>query len=258
MVPPPARVTLACNFMPPSMNMCYRIFNGKIVLQQAARNFRDRVRRCCRGKSKIKGLVYLNVRFHWKDHRRRDVDNFLKALLDATKNILFEDDVKVVQLRASKVLGMKDRANGFEMVVSAIPPGCTVGQLEQPVLVAARDPRATVVRCAFPVPSVNTYYRMYRRRITIPAKVRKFRQLVAEQCANRPKILGDVRVAVRFYWQNRRHRDLDNHMKALLDATKDILFEDDCKVMQLTATKATGMKKRETGFEIVITPDIVV
>jgi Holliday junction resolvase RusA-like endonuclease len=61
------------------------------------------------GKPKILGKVKLEVEFHFKDNRRRDVDNYLKVLIDALKDNLFEDDYLIWEINAKKFPGTEDK-----------------------------------------------------------------------------------------------------------------------------------------------------
>jgi len=79
--------------------------------------FKQKVRHACAGKKKITGTVRVYIRLHWQTKRRRDLDNFFKALFDATKDILFEDDDKVIEIIARKDIGQKTKPDGFEMAV---------------------------------------------------------------------------------------------------------------------------------------------
>jgi len=71
-------------------------------------------------------------------------------------------------------------------------------------------------------PTVNSYYSKTQRGVYISKKGRQFRDLCAGECVqqNAYGLLIDTRlqVDVILYPPDRRIRDLDNYMKALLDA----------------------------------------
>ena len=87
-------------------------------------------------------------------------------------------------------------------------------------------------------PTVNSYYVKTRNGIFISKSGRKYRDALAESvneqlgafCA----LTSSLLVEVELYPPDRRKRDLDNYMKALLDAcTKAGFWEDDSLIDQL-------------------------
>lgn len=48
------------------------------------------------------GDVTLNVMFYYGDNRKRDIDAYLKILLDSMSGIVYEDDCQVTELHAFK------------------------------------------------------------------------------------------------------------------------------------------------------------
>lgn len=101
---------------PPSANVYYRNFHGRMVLSKEGRAFRDVVKAKCSGCKKILGTVTIAIIFRFKDQRRRDLDNYFKAVIDATKDILFEDDCMVEQIHSKKLTGCSSDF-GFDMIV---------------------------------------------------------------------------------------------------------------------------------------------
>lgn len=86
-------------------------------------------------------------------------------------------------------------------------------------------------------PSVNTYYRNFRGHMVLSAKGREFKTAVAEYVAehNIPKY-GDSRLRITIILQPRDKRkfDIDNRIKATLDALQGAgVFDDDWQVDQL-------------------------
>lgn len=88
-------------------------------------------------------------------------------------------------------------------------------------------------------PTVNSYYVKNRAAVYISPKGKNFRDDVAEaimQQAPDAHIPEDDRIMMEvvLFPPDKRKRDLDNHMKALLDAmTKVGLWEDDSQIDQL-------------------------
>jgi len=54
-------------------------------------------------KRKTNGDVYLEIEVCLPDRRRRDVDNFLKPILDSLEGIVYEDDSQVRGLYIAKI-----------------------------------------------------------------------------------------------------------------------------------------------------------
>ena len=68
-------------------------------------------------------------------------------------------------------------------------------------------------------PSVNTYWRTWQGRIIVSSPGRKYREAVMTHCSQqgiRP-MLGRLHLAAWVHPPDRRRRDLDNVLKALLD-----------------------------------------
>lgn len=86
-------------------------------------------------------------------------------------------------------------------------------------------------------PSVNTYWRMFRGRMVISPHGREYRTAVAEQvmlqrCAMRWTV--PLRVTIEAWRPDRRKRDLDNLLKAAIDALAHAgVFEDDAQIVDL-------------------------
>lgn len=91
---------------PPSVNTYWRTFRGRMILSAKARQYRQDVIASLRpdpdSRSTIRPLTCLlavTVSMHPPDKRRRDVDNYAKALLDAMKYAgIYEDDSQIVTL----------------------------------------------------------------------------------------------------------------------------------------------------------------
>jgi crossover junction endodeoxyribonuclease RusA len=99
-------------------------------------------------------------------------------------------------------------------------------------------------------PSVNTYWRNFNGRVLISAKGREYRKAVADQVwiqRAAKHIDYAVKVEIKAYRPDRRRRDLDNLLKALLDSmTHAGVMEDDALIEDLRvywADEVGGMVK---------------
>jgi crossover junction endodeoxyribonuclease RusA len=87
-------------------------------------------------------------------------------------------------------------------------------------------------------PSVNSYWRTYQGRMIISEAGRKYRVAVAEQVLmqNRGKknTVGPVKVVIEAYRPDKRRRDLDNLLKAVLDSLGHAgIYVDDSLIVDL-------------------------
>ncbi|MBP7748461.1 MAG: RusA family crossover junction endodeoxyribonuclease [Phycisphaerae bacterium] len=86
---------------PPSVNHYYRRVGPRTLISRAGREFRRRVARilAARRLSPAQGRLAVTVEVYPPDRRRRDIDNLLKAVLDACQHGgAFPDDSRIVWL----------------------------------------------------------------------------------------------------------------------------------------------------------------
>ena len=94
-------------------------------------------------------------------------------------------------------------------------------------------------------PSVNTYWRMFRNRMIISAKGREYRKAVEQILADELIIVRHkpLRVEIEVFRPDRRKRDLDNLLKAPLDAmTYCKVWDDDSQIHELSIRWGDGIK----------------
>lgn len=86
-------------------------------------------------------------------------------------------------------------------------------------------------------PSVNNYWRMWQGRMVISTEGRKYRTAVAEQVLiqkGAKHFANKVKVTIAAYRPDERKRDLDNLLKAVLDALCHAgVYEDDSLIVDL-------------------------
>jgi len=88
---------------PPSVNHYWRsIGPGRVVISKAGRDYRQQVWALARetGQPKLSGRLAVTIAATMPDRRGRDIDNVLKALLDAlTHGGAWQDDKQIDDLR---------------------------------------------------------------------------------------------------------------------------------------------------------------
>lgn len=91
-----------------------RTKNWERAVRYSARRFAD---------EPMTGPLCVTLMFYRQDHRRCDVDNLSKAILDALNGVAYEDDAQIVQLHLWRLV---DNENPRVQVrIEEIP--CTAG-----------------------------------------------------------------------------------------------------------------------------------
>lgn len=75
-------------------------------------------RQAMAGRPPMTGDLAMTIQFVFPDHRRRDIDNSAKLVLDGCNGIVFEDDSQVVDLHLTKKVDKK--APGIYVTVEAV------------------------------------------------------------------------------------------------------------------------------------------
>ena len=88
---------------PPTVNTYWRHLRKyhRTIISKAGRRYKDEVRAALanQGATKLKGRIALRIIAYMPDKRKRDLDNILKALLDALSPHLYEDDSQIDEIR---------------------------------------------------------------------------------------------------------------------------------------------------------------
>jgi len=98
---------------PPTVNSYWRNFNGRMIISKQGRDYRKAVADQAliqRANKHLDHAVRVEIRAYRPDRRRRDLDNLLKATLDAMTHAgVIEDDALIEDLRiywAEEIGGM--------------------------------------------------------------------------------------------------------------------------------------------------------
>jgi len=96
---------------PPSVNHYYRRVGHKTLISRRGRAYREAVSELLATLKiePLNGPLNLSIGLFPPDRRKRDIDNFLKCLLDALQHAgVFHDDCQVIRLEISKNEPVKD------------------------------------------------------------------------------------------------------------------------------------------------------
>lgn len=94
---------------PPSLNHMYRRYGKQTVLSGEARAYKQEAAILSREiiDEPLTGRLSVTIRLY-RPAARGDIDNYLKALLDALNGILWQDDRQIVELHVYKLLDRED------------------------------------------------------------------------------------------------------------------------------------------------------
>jgi crossover junction endodeoxyribonuclease RusA len=108
------------NIRPISVNAMYRSVGRRVILSARGREFKKAAADAIQAAPNItliSGAVAVSIHFAFADARRRDVDNFAKAILDSLKGIMFNDDSDITELHMYKQL--RAPTNQIRIVVTS-------------------------------------------------------------------------------------------------------------------------------------------
>ena len=104
--------------------------------------------------------------------------------------------------------------------------------------------------------SVNKFYRSVGHRVIISKDGREFKKKIDLLLNNYSKIVGEVKLTLHFYFKdNRKHRDIDNYCKVIIDCLKNKLFDDDDEIMELNVKKFIGCGFDRIGIDVIALTD---
>lgn len=105
-------------------------------------------------------------------------------------------------------------------------------------------------------PSVNRYWRTFRGRMLISAEGRTYRQQAVAAATGGARFgSAKVCVAIQAWVPDNRRRDVDNLLKAPLDALCHAgVYDDDSQIVELSIKRA-GLDKANPRLEITVVPE---
>lgn len=97
--------------------------------------------------------------------------------------------------------------------------------------------------------SVNSYHRYTRRGGYLSARGKKFRNDVREHIKDIQPTSKTLTVRLDFIFSSKRELDVDNYIKATLDACNGYLWKDDKQVKKIIAEKWTNCEVNAITIE---------
>lgn len=92
-------------------------------------------------------------------------------------------------------------------------------------------------------PTVNTYFTVARGRKILSSKGRKYKKDIVARFSSKSPLTGRLKVELLAYPPDKRKRDLDNLVKAVLDALDESnIFEDDSQIDDLRIIRKEKVK----------------
>ena len=81
---------------PPTVNEFMAIFRGRRIKTKVCREFKtyaqNKLKEQFVEESLLNEVLKINIKLYFKDKRKRDVDNYLKAIFDSLTGAVIEDD----------------------------------------------------------------------------------------------------------------------------------------------------------------------
>jgi len=99
---------ITLEYLPPSVNCCYRSYNKRVIKSKRYREFIEKFNESVADKmiDTLEGDLKLTLIVNCKSKRKRDLDNFFKAILDCLEaNKIFENDSQITEIISKKNIG---------------------------------------------------------------------------------------------------------------------------------------------------------
>ena len=95
--------------VPMSVNCMYRTYKGRVILSRRGREYKSETKKYIDNYIEsmddfepIEGRVKIELDICFRDKRKRDLDNYVKSVIDSIKNKLFGDDDLIFELNVRK------------------------------------------------------------------------------------------------------------------------------------------------------------
>lgn len=250
-----------------SYNAMYSRGRGRCFLTAEAKKFQHELRFAA-PMTKLTGLVSMVLDFVFPNHIHRDIDNLAKPLIDALKNVIFEDDnrVQFIHMRKQTIRGESQTSiSAFPFDKAWIESSYIPGKLPWIRSPVSTGGNSVVVRGRFPFRafSVNQKTSMNSAGVVYSsAASRKFQKQVTDVIERHSEswqcIDGPVRLFLHFKYADGPYSDLrkfpkfdlDNLCKVLIDSMKDKLFGDDYLIDELVCLRSFGCPDDEIEFAV--------
>lgn len=97
-------ITLLTKAVP--INQKYFVVRGRMLLSTKYRDAKEamqwEIKSTWGNFAPLEGSVELNIMFYYGDNRKRDIDAYLKILLDSMSGIVYEDDSQIDAMHVYK------------------------------------------------------------------------------------------------------------------------------------------------------------
>lgn len=109
-------LSITINNIPVSVNAFYRTYKNRVILSKRGRQYKKDMRDIIRDALRCNGMcldsfekiscpIELDINIYFKDKRKRDIDNYLKSLLDSIEDTLIVNDTQIQSLSIRKHIG---------------------------------------------------------------------------------------------------------------------------------------------------------
>ena len=114
--------------------------------------------------------------------------------------------------------------------------------------------QAKIIFCTDKIPTVNGIWRKSKAGFTYKTKEGKdfcLRLHMAYENSGNINFLDDlVTMKIVLYFKDNRRRDLDNHLKGILDSLNGAAYNDDSQIQELTVSKFVDRDNPRLDIEI--------
>lgn len=103
--------TITLYTKPIPVNQKFFIVKGRNILSKKYRDTKYALALETRSQAKFepyRGNLAMNVMMYFGDNRKRDIDAYLKILLDSMEGIVYENDNQIVELHCFKEVDIKN------------------------------------------------------------------------------------------------------------------------------------------------------